>query len=331
MKQPYHFDETGLDTSVARDSVKRNGRRQEIEDGRLRHLLFDFHLVLDRCWGHLGWELITATTLADIRRAFLPTAEFSCPGLDRYRKEPAEPSTMPRLRKIRKDLDATRNESWNAYERLKAARQLSKNAFAAITGAKSPESQESMLRRLPELRRNIGLREAEFRMRKGAAITLAGHLDKQEAYVAQSELLDFIQSSKRRLSPLSIAMAMAGLPFIPARISFSRCRRFEEKPEPTLGHQIFCMIDRACSASSLEMNEILDHARRSLPRDPKKPSPSMTTVYSNWHLLELSIKSTFERGPHLKSQLPFLIFAEYERLCLRQRTVELASRMALHS
>ncbi len=49
--------------------------------------------------------------------------------------------------------------------------------------------------------------------------TLETELEKYEAHFAQSEMLTHIQSNRRRLTPLNMARAMAGLPLVTARFS----------------------------------------------------------------------------------------------------------------
>jgi hypothetical protein len=52
-------------------------------------------------------------------------------------------------------------------------------------------------------------------------------LQRESAHLAQSALLNFIQSKRYTPSPLNFAKAMAGLPYISWRQSISRCEKHQ--------------------------------------------------------------------------------------------------------
>jgi hypothetical protein len=117
----------------------------------------------------------------------------------------------------------------------------------ALAHAQTPAeraSVEAKLKRVREL--------AEFAKQEGVkAVEISEAVDRkfeaQQAYFARTQVLDFIRSRRRSLTPIKFAEAIAGLPFMGWRQSAERCARLA--PEQRLriadmNYEVFRVLER---------------------------------------------------------------------------------------
>jgi hypothetical protein len=83
----------------------------------------------------------------------------------------------------------------------------------------------------------------------------------QQAYVAQSELIAFMTSTRKNArTPFTLAAAMAGLPEMSASYSYQRCGKYANAQRENASYQIFLLIGECCagSAGPRSPNAVLD-------------------------------------------------------------------------
>ncbi|MGB6192176.1 MAG: hypothetical protein WBF42_06905, partial [Terracidiphilus sp.] len=147
-------------------------------------------------------------------------------------------------------------------------------------------------------------REAEYRSR----------LERQEAYFAQSQVLEFIQSKRHTIAPLTVAMGMAGLPGVTSRTSYDRCSLLAGLPNPGPAYEVFQSFYRIFARQDLTMDEGLERLKAlALAGRAKNASPLQEELRRNWHFVECAALSVLRRRQYLRAELPFRIFAEYRR------------------
>ena len=73
---------------------------------------------------------------------------------------------------------------------------------------------------------------------------LAAKRQDQEAFICRSEVLKFLRAKEYRLSPVTLASAIAGLPHISARRSAQRCAKSQKTPTHSATYEMFQFIKR---------------------------------------------------------------------------------------
>jgi hypothetical protein len=152
----------------------------------------------------------------------------------------------------------------------------------------------------------------------GHAEELRSKLDQQEAYFAQSQLLGFIQSGRRRSTPLNIAMAMAGAPFLSARVSCERCSSLNALAEPGHTYRMFLAIQAVLADPPGDVRESIEQMSDYLLAPKRAQLPHIAELRRSWYFLRCAIRSNRYDGRYPRGVLPFRIFAEYQRRVERQ-------------
>ena len=199
------------------------GRPREIEDDELRRSLMELQFVLEQNWGLIGWELRHAKTLGDIRAAFSAIKGFNSPHLELFRQYPTQRTTSAALRHIRKEVAHSQNTCREAYAAYMSSRASVERAAQASASATDDATRTSLQHLQADLAKSHEGANAAWEESQARSRELRSKLDQQEAWFAQSHLGSFIPSARRDYTPLNVAMAMAGMPQLSARVSCERC------------------------------------------------------------------------------------------------------------
>jgi hypothetical protein len=132
------------------------------------------------------------------------------------------------------------------------------------------------------------------------------------AYLSQAELLDFVRSKRYAITPLNLANAMAGVPFIAWRQSVLRCRNLKEKPLPGLGYltckeltQALRTVPRSAEVAASRVKTYLQDRKHGGRYEVRK-------LKDDWYYLRLSILTVSELEQP-RASIPYRIHAEYRR------------------
>src|SRR5262249_42422831 len=136
----------------------------------------------------------------------------------------------------------------------------------------------------------------------------------------QTELLRFILSRRYSFTPLNIANAMAGLPYMQWRQSSKRCGRMQCPIVGGSSYQLFRMLDKVNRASS-SAEGILNAVENRLQNSPK-PDYIAADLRRNWYYLRAAINAVVEQRPHPHS-IPFRILSEYQRRMQSRTSIDL--------
>jgi hypothetical protein len=130
-----------------------------------------------------------------------------------------------------------------------------------------------------------------------------------EAYFARAEFVRFLRSHRYRLTPLNVANALAGLPYIGWRQSAKRCRKHEARGANGGAMQIFNTIRRIVQ-SCTRKSELIKHAERWLKAHSGTKSFGVLELRKDFYYLRWSIKTVLETGSR-RRELPYAIAREY--------------------
>ena len=133
-----------------------------------------------------------------------------------------------------------------------------------------------------------------------------------EAYFSRVEFVDFCQSDRYRLTPLSIANAIAGLPYMGWRQSVKRSQPHKPLGANGAAMQIFNTIRRIVE-SCPRKSEMVQHARQWLehPVYVSQKSYGVTELRRDWYYLRSAIKKVLEADTRTR-ELPYAIAKEYD-------------------
>jgi hypothetical protein len=207
-------------------------------------------------------------------------------------------------------------------EALQGARDACEHALYACIAETDPVKQAKIQTFSPSLARLYqeaeGLKHASELERDA----LERELREREAYFVQSEILRFVHSDRCAFTPCNVARAIAGLPFVTARVSFEECSRRGIDSIPGTAFEVFQIIERVFRRSIDELESSINSTRESLLERRKDPPAHVAELRKNWYFLESAIRSAArEMGGPLNS-LPFSAFAEYRRLLSSQNATD---------
>jgi hypothetical protein len=151
---------------------------------------------------------------------------------------------------------------------------------------------------------------------------LQAELIAREAYFAQSELVDFIQSGRRELTPLNLAMAMAGLPRISARISCERCSALVRDARCGHAYLMFKAVRRVFREPPPHVEEAYESMRAYLTRSLKEEQSHISELRANWYFLKAAIESVYSAHLYPRASVPYRILASYKRLSSAQSAMD---------
>jgi hypothetical protein len=266
--------------------------------------------TFEYCWADIGWELRTATSFPEIRKALsvVPTEwhgdieQFLCEQL-----QPSTPEEINRKRRAAERLSQHRRDTIpelkNAAERLERVRgalQANPNDPGLIALCRERENTHISLSRMLETL-NEEIEKVSEQIRQ------------QGAYLAQSALLAFIGSPRYSLTPLSTANAMAGVPFIAWRTSADRCEKEPASHGYGFRYETFQEIERALGLPlPLTAGEAKDRVKAYLLLGRHQKKQAVPELREKWYLLRCAIASTQPDRRNIGS-LPYRICAEYQR------------------
>jgi hypothetical protein len=138
-------------------------------------------------------------------------------------------------------------------------------------------------------------------------------LENRCAHFAQSELTDFCLSQRYKGTPLSVANALAGLPYIGWRRSMSRCSKWSVEDfggGPYKATETISRIVQSCQVRS----ELIASAEQWLRAKSPTKSRAITELRESWYYLKEALKSVLQEPKISRRALPFRIVQVYYRM-----------------
>lgn len=250
------------------------------------------------------------------------------PPTDVFRRRPTERTTSSALRKLRRELANAQAESRKTYAELVQSQESAERAFLAVASETDDETRTKVQSLRPGLAKRIHQASTALAACRERSSNLQSKLDQQEAWFAQSQIGRFIHSGRCEITPLGVAMAMAGLPYLTARVSSERCAALKDNLQPGHTYKMFQAVEAVFAHPPQTVIERLEKMRAYLLEPRREKQVHIAALRENWYFLKAAIESIYRKGVHPSGAIPYRIFAEYQRRfeCQSQADVLLAPR-----
>lgn len=312
-------------------TTPRAGRPTVLSDSDLSTRRNRLLAIFESCWADIGWALQTCKKPSDLVAVFDKsphmqsqdvTAVFSVPS--------ALPDSSEYLRTVRRDLRTVADPRGNALDLSRKTQERLERAQRALNQA--TRKQLPLIRKELKLCRLEAQKAAEtFRGLDDEEDQLLEKLRLSEASFSRNQLFRFIRSNRYELTPLNLANAAAGLPYMGWRQSMLRCSSDRSVSGNGPHYQVFKAIRYLCSSASKKTEEaLIEHFKTRIPLLPHRYRNPKFELAKNWLFLERSIRGTCRTKVHPKS-LPFEITRKFFTLSRVQSDVNilLAERASL--
>ena len=281
---------------------KRRGPRTEFSDPQLHNRREQLVQAFAAEWGEIGWELRRCQKPSDLIRIFTLFSEtyvrdiiavLCCPS--------AEPVSSATLHKVRAKLRLLVEPIRQADELKRQAQEQLQRADQALFQA--PGINRRMLKRARKRRRKEAWKSLQdYRALSDEERRLDARLKDLESSFARNEVFRFLKSRRYELTPLSLANAVAGLPYMGWRQSMRRNAKARSltKVETRDGERWTKKTERT----------FITDIRESIPALPSRYRAARNELADRWMYLERAIRQTYRLKLHPKA-LPFEIMKRY--------------------
>ncbi|MGP0021257.1 MAG: hypothetical protein ACLPHP_21995 [Candidatus Sulfotelmatobacter sp.] len=288
------------------------GYPTQIDKDRLWNMRQHLRFLLETTWDEVGCRFQTVRKMGDLRDVMKPWEK-------RIEQEEhvvrallwnsERPATSRSLYRQRKQLGELHDRYLSAMEWIDECRD-SLERFMVIPGQHLSLAEQDVIRdEIYERARKLAHAGEECIALRDQENELEVLIKDGEAYFARNELLDFCLSKRYRLTPLDIANALAGLPFICWRRSADRCRKWKGEPEG-LSFGIFRILLRVVKAN-VRRSDLMRDADKFL--EAKRPTGNkfaLADLRENRYYLRRSIAAVLEQGMR-RADLAAAISREY--------------------
>jgi hypothetical protein len=279
----------------------------------------DLVLLLCLSWSEIGWQLRHATSPEQLRQAFEPLRGKNNGHLiARFLKNPTVATTGKEIRFTRRLLDDAVTRRYAAQANCSDPVRDYIEAETAVM--QSPSEQMGQVRRelLKRQFRLLAVRK-ELHCATELEHTLEKQLGEQEVSFAQEELFRILEEERCARNPLKLANAMAGLPFITARVSHERCSKIKPTGWPKFDFQVFQKIESIWNMRDrypkLSLVQLYRQEISKLPRTMRRnkaENPLRARLGDHFGYLKLAIKQSVESGVD-SDRVPFLITSNFDK------------------
>lgn len=336
----YSLDGNSIDSEVNNQAEKilnlftpgqskpSRGRPIAIEDGSLigarEHLVWLFEQTWAVIGERLPWIKKPADVLEAVRFWDNPNVATGSSHIAKSLfRSSSIPATQNWLTATRLELGRLNEAISHGYETQSKCQQDLDTAQRALGDHLSEADKAKVLDQISRRGQKLSVAKAEFEALRKKAQELQEKLLDGEAGFARAEFVRFIRSNRYRLTPLNLANALAGLPYIGWRQSTARCKKHASAGENGQSIQIFKTIERIVR-SGVRRSDLIKHAETWLKDRKTKKSLGATELRKKWYYLRWSIKTVLEAEPRVSSRsLPFAITREYWKRTSRPSNIDL--------
>jgi hypothetical protein len=313
--------------NAERGSKKPLGRPIAIDDGRLLNARDHLVFLFENSWADVGGRLRWIKKPADLLETLQVWEKDNRHNLHylpqtllRTSSTPATPRWLTVTRGQLRELNQAVRSADDAREKCRQSLETAQRALSAQLSEGERAVVEDQISR-----RSQRLAEAEVervalsnRQQEVQELLLDG-----EACFARTEFVRFCKSNRYRLTPLNIANALAGLPYIGWRQSAKRCKKHAAPGVDGRSMQVFKTIQRILR-SCTRRSDLVGQAERWLRAQKGTKSLGVSDLREKWYYLRWSIKTVLEASPRVPTrELPFAIAREYGRRIGRPSNVDL--------
>jgi len=231
------------------------------------------------------------------------------------------PPTPKALRITRSVLNRLSRSIHNESERQRQDREFLQQVHRVLPQL-STDQLDEISGEVDEVIKGLALTKEKRESFENLRADLKQALDGAYTHFARREVLRFCNSHRYRLNPLSVANAMAGLPFIGWRQSAKRCRKWMSGTDEGLSYRIFKVIRTI--VNSCEMLPELSEYSKSWLLTQRSRSIPILELRKKQYFLRRSISAALKLEPsRTREELPYKITAEYLRSSQNPTAVDL--------
>jgi hypothetical protein len=321
-----------LDTFLAESEKPTRGPRIALSDGQLETRRNQLFQLFEGDWGRLGLELLRCpnpTALIQILSPFLTS--YASQTISIFCNPSDETASREDLKKTRNELRALVQPSYEVEDSKRRAQE----DLREIAQAKAAREQRHIVvQAQKEKRKEASEAEKEMRRISSRESDLRNLLKKQEASFGRQELFRFLKSERYELTWLSVANAMASLPYSGWRQSMRRITKISRNNKDGLHGQIFKAIRFLSESASKKSDiDIVSIFRAGVPLLPSRYKLARIDLAKKWYFLEKAIRQSRKRTQdqtirHFPiTELYFknsLAATEVERVVAKQRQIRLS-------
>ncbi len=274
------------------------GYPSQIDKDRLWNMRQHLRFFLETTWDEVGCRFQTFRKMADLRAVMKPWEK-------RIEQEEhvvrallwngERPATSRSLYRQRKQLGKLRDRYMSAIELIDQCRDFLERFMVIPAQHLSLAEQDVIRDAICERARKLAHAGEECIALREQEKELEILIKDGEAYFARNELFDFYRSKRYRLTPLDVANALAGLPFIGWRRSADRCRKWKEEPEG-ISFGIFRILLRIVRANVRRSDLMRDADKFIEAKSPIGNKFALADLRENRYYLRRSIAAVLEQG-----------------------------------
>lgn len=293
---------------------KRRGPQPELSDPQLHNRREQLVQAFEAAWGEIGGELRKCKKAADLIRIFNPLAEsFIRDFVGMVCRASSEPVSDANLRKVRAETRALVEPFHKADESRRQAQERLQRADSVL--AQAPKSKLRMLKRERKKRRKHAWKTTlEYRTLSDAVHHSEARLKALEAPFARQELFRFLKSKRYEITPLALANAAAGLPYMGWRHSMRKNAEVLSIAANGYAYQIFKAVRYlAAIANKSTEKEFVADFRKNIPSLPSRYHTPRNELAQGWFFLQRAVQQAYRiyRKEHKPRDLPFEVTKRY--------------------
>ena len=300
------------------DSCRPPGRPTP-DDDTLGDVRNDLVHLFSVSWAEIGWQLRHADSREDLRRAFEPLRGKNNDHLVApFLKATPLATTGNEVRSIRRALGRVVERRYKAQANCNDPVNMYCEAQTAVMQARAEQLWKV---RGELLKRQSTLLAARKELRSAEELeqSLQKQLNELETSFPQEQLVRILAERRCARNPLRLANAMAGLPYLTARVSYGRCSKIECNVWPKFDFRVFQKIESIWNSREryrdLSIVELYRQEIKKLPktvRRNKSENPLRKRLANDFGCLKLAIERGLELGVD-PDRMPFIILSNFDK------------------
>ena len=300
-----------LTNSFEKPAPRPRARPKELSDPQLHNRRDQLVQTFESAWGQIGFELRKCKNADDLIRIFLPLAEgYMQNTISVFCQPSTEKASAASVRMVRAKLRSLAAPLWRVDEMRRDALGRLQGANAALSQA--PKNVHRLVKgERKKCRKEVWKAAQEYRTLSDSRRGLEVQLPALEASFARQELIRFLRSKRYALTPVNLANAAAGLPYMGWRRSMWRCTKEPCVIANGLNYQVFKSISYlAANARKRTEDTLVTSLREGIPLLPSRFRLPQAELAKDWLYLERAVRQAYRARPHPKA-LPFEITKRY--------------------
>lgn len=304
------------------------GGRPTIADNLLLDSRNQWRAFFEKCWPEIGWPLSRIrkrrkSTIKDLQGVFEEVRNKPlCDHAKIFLSGELHEITVQALREQTMASNKLRYEVQDMQNKRPELQRLCLEAANALSQASETENaaiQAELVRRIHVLKQH----EGRFDAKTPECIALEKQVRDGEVYLYCSELLNFLQSEgkrKRAITPLNLANALAGVPYMRWRQSETRCSKMLADAFAQHPYAVFQLIERLFRRIGAKRRKsLLGAFQAELLKLPKNDYYPRDSICEQWRDLSLAVEEV-SKSKHQSGFIPYAITSAFLRNVSRQKT-----------